>query len=153
MSGWVEEFTEWRPMNILRLVHDKIVEQCAFTPWETGGILGGGSHSVTSFHIDRPSENGSPNHYRPNVDYLNQAIWRWRHDKIALLGVFHSHLAGDTSLSMPDRGYIYQIFQALPASIEVLYFPVVLPRERMIGYKATRGTRSPQISRDLVRLI
>ena len=138
-------------MRISKAVLQSINEFISDTPPETGGILGSRTHNVVeAVAFDLPNtESTRPCAYFPNVDFLNHTIQLWQEDGIRFLGIFHTHFASVKTLSNGDIQYIRQIMQAMPASIEYLYFPVfVLPDRELVCYRAIRTKDGVKIVRE-----
>lgn len=126
-------------MLIEKVIHDNIINNIMQAPPETGGLLGGINGVVTDFEFDiYDKQNSFENSYKPNVNYFNKTIKQWLEEGVEFLGIFHSHVENETSLSLPDRGYIRQIMANLPDSIEKLYFPLIFPRRKMLVFVAKR---------------
>ena len=140
-------------MQIAKDTYDLIIKKCPLAPPETGGILGGKDSIVNMCEFDKPDENCLNNSYQPNVSYLNYIIQQWMKNGFEFYGVFHSHISGENALSMPDKGYILRIMEAMPLELSKLYFPIVFPRESMLVYIATRENNAIQIEEDMIALI
>lgn len=106
--------------------------------YETGGILGGNDGIITHCFFDEGCENKG-NSYKPNIYILNQIIERWSKENINFYGIYHTHPVLDQRLSKQDIEYIELIMIATPEYIEVLYFPLLLPNDELIFYKATKN--------------
>jgi len=139
-------------MKIATHVYDELVGSCPSVPPETGGILGGREDTITAYEFDTIGANCLENSYRPDVGHLNTRIRDWAASEVEFLGVFHSHPPGERGLSMPDKGYIWQIMTAMPTRISRLYFPLVFPTCDLVAYVATRYRRKVRIGEDVVTL-
>lgn len=119
-------------------IYQKILSAFPSVPPEGGCILGALDDAVCSFEYD----NGFPRLdmavYMPNIEILNQVIQQWASKGIQFYGLAHSHPYGQQSLSSSDIAYIHTIMQAMPASIEKLYFPLVFPGKEIISFVAIR---------------
>ena len=115
-------------MVITKETYNAIVELCPLVPPESGGILGGHEGIVDTYGFDKIDSNCLSNSYRPNVLFLNDVIHHWADIGIEFCGIFHSHSPSETSLSLPDRGYICRIMENIPNSIKRMNFPLVFPR-------------------------
>lgn len=126
-------------MKIRKEVLSEIVHTIPFVPPETGGLIGGTDGIITCYVLDTGSalSNGY-DIYAPDTSFLNRTIQQWNRQSINLYGLFHSHFPCGTRLSGEDEKYIGKIMRALPKHIDHLYFPIVLPREKMIVYRADR---------------
>ena len=140
-------------MLIARKTYNTIIETCPLSPPETGGILGRNGDIVNIYEFDKISGNCFYNSYEPDVSFLNDIIKKWTKNGIEFHGIFHSHLSTETALSMPDKGYIFNIMRAIPVEILKLYFPIVFPRESMLSYIAVRKGNAIKIEDDIITLI
>lgn len=136
-------------MRIKKSVIDIINDSVTGLAQETGGILGSSDNilidEIVMDIVD--SENTRPCSYFPNVDFLNQNIQSWKKKGIAFKGIFHTHFVGVKTLSQGDREYIRAIMNAMPLSVDSLYFPVfVLPNRVLIGYRAKKRNGKIEIS-------
>lgn len=92
--------------------------------------------------------------YEPDVETLNRVIAAWEEQNIQWIGLVHSHLSGQTSLSTSDKHYIRSVFTALPEQVEHLYFPIVLPGEGyIIPFIAKRNGEDVRIRRDEIQIV
>ena len=140
-------------MTIEKEIHDVMIECCPLVPPETGGILGGSDYVIRSYKFDQLGDHCSCNSYHPDVAFLNEAIKHWADKGIEFYGVFHSHPPNETTLSLPDIGYIHRIMQYLPPSIEGLYFPLIFPRDKMLTFLAARADGKIVIAEDTLVLL
>lgn len=141
-------------MKILSTVYDYLLRETPLLPPETGGILGGQNGFVTHYCFDKGQcALTSPAHYQPNTELLNQVIQEWQVCKIQFYGLFHSHYSNDTQLSLGDREYITKIMLTMPSGIRTLYFPLILPRKAMIGYRANRYGSGVHIVCDKIEIL
>lgn len=107
-------------------------------PPETGGLLGGHDGTIDTCYRDRSAPVLERAIYIPNLQCLNQQLARWKIRQIDFMGIFHSHLKGEQQLSQADKTYIGEIFQAMPPYISRLFFPVVIPGEKIVPFRAQR---------------
>lgn len=124
-------------MKIVESVYNLILTNTPILPPETGGIVGGYDGKITSVYFDR-GEYVASAIYSPNVMLLNKVIKNWNESGISFYGIFHSHYSRDKELSLYDKMYIREIMRAMPLSIRHLYFPIVLPKQTILGYQASR---------------
>lgn len=131
-------------VKIVKSVLEKIIWSVPCVPPETGGILGGRDNIITEVIFD-PGGGTSNGYdiYAPDVKMLTQAIQKWRNEKVAFYGMFHTHFPEGRELSKGDECYISDIMKSMPDYIQTLYFPIVLPREEMVVYRA--GKKNGQI--------
>ena len=125
-------------MILLKTIYDKIINNCSTALVETGGIIGGKRNIITHFILDGENELNSTQHYYPNIDNLNSCIKIWQNEGILFYGIVHSHFHEDKELSFGDKQYIQKIMQAMPREIKFLYFPIVLPQNELVSFKAVR---------------
>lgn len=143
-------------MRILKSVVDTIDRSIADTPPETGGILGShGGGLIDEVVMDLPAvKNTRPCSYYPNVEFLNHTIELWQKNGISFLGIFHSHFVGVRTLSGGDLRYIKAIMEAMPSTVDSLYFPVfVLPDRELVCYRAQKNGGAVEITREPVHLV
>lgn len=134
-------------MRLLRSVYE-ILLSCPPVPPESGGILGENNGIVCEVCLDPAKQSLTQAEYCPDAAYLNAVISGWEKADICFCGIFHTHLPEQTRLSSGDIEYINSVFQNLPASVEQLYFPVVLPGIGVLSYLASRKERSISICED-----
>lgn len=139
-------------MKILSEVYDQII-QCPSVPPEKGGILGVKNGAVCSCCFDNNLSQTNNAVYIPDVDFLNAKIQEWEEKGISFGGIFHSHPINQPELSVDDIEYIKVIFQAMPASIKSLYFPIVLPNVALVSFKAIRQGDAIYIHEDKITII
>lgn len=139
-------------MKILSDVYERII-QCAPVPPEKGGIIGIKDGFVCSYFYDNNSPRRNRAIYIPNIDLLNDKIQEWEEKSIGFSGMFHSHPINQPELSVDDIEYIKVIFQAMPASIKSLYFPIVLPNVALVSFKAIRQGDAIYIHEDKITII
>lgn len=121
-------------MKITRSVYNEIINGCPCSPIEAGGILGAEQGVIKYVVFD--SMGGEYGKYVPNTDNLNCTISDWQCKQIDFAGIFHSHYPVGELLSEPDIEYIKTIMTALKNACSELYFPIVIPGEKIVSYKA-----------------
>lgn len=134
--------------EIVDLIAEAVAESCER---EIGGILGADRGELICEAVvdNTPSEKWYT--YTPNTEFLNEVIMNWDWN---FIGIFHSHLNGQSSLSVGDKAYIERIMGDMPAEIDHLYFPLyVMPENRLYGFKATRTKGEITISEEAVDII
>ena len=124
-------------MQIDKLILSDLLLKTPVPPPESGGILGGHAGVITRYFADEGSSH-MPAHYRPCVDKLNCIIEQWKSEDVEFYGIYHSHYKGDRFLSLRDVQYIEKIMRSLPKAFDTLYFPIVLPQQEIIAYRADR---------------
>lgn len=107
-------------------------------PPEIGGLLGGHGGTIDTWYRDRSAPVLERAIYIPNLQCLNQQLARWKIRQIDFMGIFHSHPKGEQQLSQADKTYIGEIFDAMPPYISRLFFPVVIPGEKIVPFCAQK---------------
>lgn len=125
-------------MVIEKELYQRILNTFPTVPPEGGCILGAKDDVVCSFEYDRGFPRLDMAVYMPNVEFLNHVIQQWASKGTQFCGLAHSHPYGQQSLSGSDIAYIHTIMKAMPASIEMLYFPLVFPGADIISFVAIR---------------
>lgn len=119
-------------MYIAKDVYNKIVFDTPKPPPETGGALFQKNGIVSRLVFDSGLyEYGK---YTPDVDFLNHQIKEFAEIGYEFCGIFHSHFPFGENLSNDDKRYIEIITLSLKNQINKLYFPIVLPKEKLIPY-------------------
>jgi len=141
-------------MKIQRSVWERIVRSVPRGYAECGGLLGGRDHIVSTYVLDMGhSEMTMQDVYVPDTAFLNLVLRGWQRKGIELLGFFHTHLSGNERLSKGDIRYIQRIMRARHQTTDSLYFPIVLPGEKMIVYRADKKSKSVCIVSDSIELL
>lgn len=104
--------------------------------YETGGILGGYKGVITHFQEDLGRKSFDTGSYIPNIAWLNEHIKQWAGNSIQFYGIVHNHLTQTEKLSGEDKVYIEKIMKSMPAYINELYFPLVLPKGILVAFSA-----------------
>ena len=68
------------------------------------------------------------------MDFLNHQIKQFAERGYEFCGLFHSHFPFGENLSDDDKRYIEIITLSFKNQINKLYFPIVLPNEKLIPY-------------------
>ena len=121
-------------------------------PPEAGCILGSRNGVVYAFEYDAGSPQFAEAIYIPDVIRLNHVISSWVKIGISFCGLAHSHPPTQKTLSANDVSYINSIMKAIPASMDKLYFPLIIPNEEMISYVVLRGETGIQILDDEIEI-
>lgn len=137
-------------MKIKKAIYDKISNSCPIVPPETGGIIGQQNGIIGFVGFDSGSVQRDSAVYIPNAEKLNSVIEKWNRSAIEFVGMFHSHPIGQETLSKDDIAYIHCVFESMPDGITELYFPIVIPKSRIISYKAIRKNHRIRIEKDSV---
>lgn len=141
-------------MKIQKSTLEEIINTIPLVPPESGGLLGGTHQVITHFIFD----SGTPlsnkyDCYVPDISFLNSVIRRWSEEGINFYGIFHSHFSNGIHLSNGDKRYITHIISAMPQYISSLYFPIILPRECMVVYRADRCRQEIHIVREEIEIL
>ena len=101
---------------------------------EQGGIIGTSCdlHTIDWFIPDRGGI-GLEGSYTPDTDFLNSQIEILSRRGKCFLGIAHSHINGDTSLSPADKRYIAEQLKVFE-HLAFMWFPIVTS-ERLCFYK------------------
>ncbi len=139
-------------MNILKKTYREILN-CVKVPPETGGILGKKHGIIRYFEFDKGLGNSETAIYIPDTQKLNNKIYEWENEGIEFCGIVHSHMQNQITLSSADKEYIDLILQSLSDFTNQLYFPIVIPGEQIISYKAIRKKDVVYIRKDKIKII
>lgn len=142
---------------MIKVCHRVLRDILSFVPCvppETGGVIGGQEGIISAYVLDSggPKSNGY-DYYAPDTIFLNHTIEQWRKEGIELYGIFHTHFPEGQYLSKGDIRYINVIMNALPPQIDSLLFPIVIPRKKMIVYRARRGANTVQLSCEEIEVL
>lgn len=139
-------------MDILSDVYNHIIH-CPSVPPETGGIIGIKDGIVCDFLYDKGLYNSNNAIYTPDVERLNDQIRLWLKQNISFGGIVHSHPITQWELSSDDIKYIHTIFQSMPNTVRFLFFPIVLPNEKLLSFRAVRTRNIIDICKDEINII
>ena len=128
-----------RTMKIKKYVYDKLMSNIHQAPPEMGGILGGKNNCINSFVVDKGLPSNNYDEYIPNTEFLNVILSKWRANGIEFYGMFHTHFESGYTLSINDKKYICSILKH--TRLKDLYFPIIVPQQIMIVYKANIENR------------
>lgn len=123
-------------LNIQKSVYESLLADSLCVPPESGGVLGGNDKIVTCFVADAGRNSTEFNRYEPDTKKINNVISDWLNHGIDFMGIFHTHPSGDEKLSQADLIYIKSIMTSIKEYTNTLYFPIVIPREKIIGFCA-----------------
>lgn len=127
---------------------------CPTVPPECGGIIGSKNGEIITHAIfDNYNKADEGIVYIPNTQFLNQTIKKWAKCGIKFLGIFHTHAPQWPTLSNGDKVYIIDILNAMPATIQFLYFPLVFPGEKIKNYIAKKNGNTVNIVDDDIEII
>lgn len=140
-------------MDILEKVCQLITHSYPAVPPENGGILGIRDGVVCEYLHDRSSQLTDKAVYIPDVQWINCCIEEWNRKGISFGGIIHSHLSGQMYLSDTDKEYIHLIMNAMPGSVNKLYFPIIIPGEKIICFSAWKTERDVVIREEAVHII
>lgn len=133
-------------------VYDKLVS-VPYAPPEVGGILGIKNEVIINCFFDLKNVTYSSYCYIPDVKGINEKIVKWSKVGIQFCGIFHSHPLYQPELSMDDLKYINQIIKSTSEYATKLYFPIILPKHRMISYVAYKADGRIYCENDNVKII
>lgn len=139
-------------MIIRRNIYCQLL-QCPKVPPEIGGILGGEDGIISMAMFDKGKMQDTGIKYIPNTKFLNNCIYNWKGKKISFYGFFHTHSPQWPNLSGDDKRYIETIMNSMPDEIETLYFPVVIPKDRILSFRAAKGQSNVYIIKDDIKII
>lgn len=138
-------------MRITKKLYEEIVFNTPVPPPESGGILFTKNSIISKCVFDMGlSEYGK---YTPNVKVLNREIKLFTEQGYEFCGIFHSHFPCGECLSDDDKKYIELITYNLRNTSEKLYFPIVLPNERIVSYCAYEKNGKVYITDDKIFII
>lgn len=137
-------------MNLHKSIYFKLLNLMPSPP-EIGGIIGAKNNIGIICYEDKPITLNDYS-YSPNVANLNRVLSEWSESEIYLYGFYHTHIHGGFELSKQDVTYIQKILQALSSSLDSLYFPVVIPNDTIIAYKAELNNGCLSIKKDKINL-
>lgn len=143
-------------MKIYKKTYDEIIQNIKDTPPESGGIIGCHKDSkiVSKMFFDRGLASKKMCAYTPNIEVLNDIIFKWHKDEIQFLGIYHTHYANVETLSSADRSYIKSIIESMPKEIKFLYFPLILmPDNKIVSYKAFLKDGKLEIKKEVVKVV
>ena len=123
-------------MRIEQALYRQILEALPPAPPETGGILGRIGDTVCAFAFDPGYPCRDRAVYTPRTERLNRIIGEWAEAGIEFCGILHTHPKGQETLSSGDLAYIRRILDAMPPGIGWLWFPLVLPEQKLAGFRA-----------------
>ena len=139
-------------MRIKSFIHDCILN-APFVPPETGGIIGGTKGIITEFFFDEGHSVNDHAAYIPDIGLINSRIQRWQEEGISFYGMYHTHPDHQETLSGDDVLYIKEIMRAMPDNVPFLYFPVVIPKQKIIPYKATIVKDTVYLTEDILHIL
>lgn len=131
--------THTKQITIKQELLNAILNASVGFSYETGGFIGLRENQICYFMFDSGVRLNCMGRYYPNADSMRLFLENRRQDKLSGIGILHTHLCGDSSLSRGDVTYIYQIFHANP-DLREMYFPVVVPGRKLCMYLAERQT-------------
>lgn len=140
-------------MYIKKEVYNKILFDTPKLPPESGGILGGYDGKVTLFVSDKGKSLSSSYKYEPNTELLNTTINNWLNNDVEFMGIYHSHPKNCEKLSVADIEYINQVMRSVSDYTDKLYFPLVIPKEKIISFYGLIVADEIKIFQDVIQLI
>lgn len=140
-------------MDILENVYRKIMKSFPEVPPENGGILGIRDGIVCQYYHDKSNQILENAIYVPDIRWMNWCIQEWEDKQISFGGIVHSHMPGQKTLSNSDKKYIKQIINGMPGYIKELYFPIIIPQEEIICYRAYKHNQNLVLEEDEIHII
>lgn len=140
-------------MVICASTYQKIMNSYPIVPPENGGIIGGMNGVVNAYYHDNTEQDQSCAVYLPNFVVLNQKITSWSQSGIDFMGIIHSHPTTQIDLSSSDIDYIIHILETVSNVIDHLYFPILIPNQKLYSYIAQRYDGGIQIQSDEIKII
>lgn len=129
-------------------IYKTLLEIPPTVPPEIGGILGGKNGEIFKIAFDKNTKNYNSAVYNPNIDYLNEIITHWENQGIDFVGLFHTHMQDNITLSNDDIVNIKNIMRSMPNTISNLYFPIVIPKKEIFPYIAKKDNNRISIQLD-----
>ena len=140
-------------MRISKELYDEILFSTPYPPPESGGLLGGFNGTIDLFVSDMGSCLKSSYKYEPDVAFLNKTINIWLDKNIDFMGIYHSHPYDCEVLSSADIEYISAIMKSASGYTDKLYFPIVIPKRKIISYSALIVADEIRIFQDAIQLL
>jgi len=141
-------------MKIKSDVLEKIISLYPIVPPENGGVLGGINGVICEYYHDGFNDITDAAMYVPNVKLLNNVIDEWNKIGVEFVGLIHSHISDNESLSGGDKEYIREVFKVMPDTINMLFFPVMLPKYKtIIPYIAKRESGNIRFIKDEIHVV
>ncbi len=140
-------------MIIKSNVYHAIVNNVPNVPPEVGVILGGSDGIISCYYIDYGIPSNKIGCYTPHIQKLNAILNTWNKHNLDFIGFAHTHHSNSCCLSSGDRVYIRNIMKSLQGSLDALLFPVIIPKETIIGYIARYYNPRLHIENDTITII
>ncbi len=121
-------------MKLLGEIYNKLINLPEVPP-ESGGIIGS-KDGVGVALCEDVFSGKSHFSYSPNVRFLNNVIEKWAKEEISLYAIYHTHVEKGYGLSEQDKDYIDKILRTISDMKKSLYFPIVIPNDKIVVYKA-----------------
>ncbi len=139
-------------MNLSKEIYDYLINLPPVPP-ESGGLLGGHNGVVALLVSDKRSCIKTSYKYKPDIMFFNRTINEWLNKNIDFMGIYHSHPRHCETLSSADIEYINEIMRSVNGYTDKLYFPIVIPKERIISYYALIVADEIKIFQDAIQLL
>ncbi len=123
-------------LRIYESVCNAILSGCPSVPPESGGFLGSKAGIICAFEFDNGLFTDNQGTYRPNYELLLRTASLWDRKNIKFRGIFHTHLRTQETLSSDDKEFIKAIMKENRNNFKTMYFPLVIPREKIIMFMA-----------------
>lgn len=138
-------------MKLLKEIYNHLINLPPVPP-ERGGIIGCKNGVGVTICEDICSKENAFS-YVPNVQYLNKEIEQWYDNNISLYAIYHTHVNNGYKLSKQDEAYIKKIVCTIPNKTDDLYFPIVIPNDKIVVYKTSKSKKQIYIIQDELILI
>lgn len=138
-------------MNLLKEIYDLLISLPSVPP-ESGGLLGGHNGTITMFVSDEGKAPDSDYKYEPDTEFLNAVIDKWINNGIDFMGICHTHPANCEKLSDVDIDYINKIMRSVSGYTDKLYFPLIIPNEKIVCFYALIVADEIRIFQDAIQL-
>lgn len=139
-------------MNLLKEIYSALINLPPVPP-ESGGLLGGHNGTITMFVSDEGKVSNTAYEYEPDTEFLNTIIDKWINNGTDFMGMYHTHPANCEKLSNADIEYINRIMRSVKGYTDKLYFPLIIPKEKLICFYALIVADEVRIFPDAIQLI
>lgn len=139
-------------LHITKHLYQRIIDDHFSAEFETGGFIGVECGEICRYYFDRGSGQEYSGKYRPISEKLDIVLSSWEAEGIQLFGILHRHLNNLDELSFEDINFIRELFE-MNEWLKTMYFPIVIPGDRMTVYCAKRNTKSIILERVILKII
>ncbi|MBQ8784707.1 MAG: hypothetical protein IJZ59_01515 [Alphaproteobacteria bacterium] len=142
-----------KELKINQNVYHSLLNNTPLPPPETGGIIGGKDGIITCYFADKGESSCDFYRYYPNTNNLNNIISFWEKNNIDFMGIYHSHPLRNDELSSADIKYINNIMNDIKDFKQKLYFPLVIPQTKLIGFCAVNVADEIKIFQTAIKIL